>query len=192
MPEDSIEFSPELKGSLSAIISAVVFGGFFLVYGLIQGSIGMSLFGVVGTFIMVFGYMLYLDRTTYTIKEDKVLYDKEIFGHKHQEIPMNRIQNTSLRQSALQQRMGGYGNVRISTAGSGGSDLTLRSIDHASEVHGKISELSNATSDGQSRANTDDGELNALEEAQKLRETSSQLKEAIRTRANQNRGDTNE
>lgn len=194
MPEDNLELQPQIKGSITSVVVILVIGAAFLLYGIIQGNVAMSLFGIGGATFLIVSNMLYFKRTTYTITKDKIIYDKEILGHKHQEIPVNRIQNTSLRQSALQQWMGGYGTIQISTAGSSGNDLRLWSIENADEVHSKISELTNAysTDDSSSTDSEDSTEevLDALEEAKKLRETSEKFKQIVHKRATQ--GDNNE
>jgi len=194
MANENIKLQPEIKGSLSTLSSTLLVSGGFFVYFLLQGSILLSLLGVIVPTVIIFAYSKYLKQTTYTITDEKVEYDREIFGHTNQEIPIKRIQNTRLKRSFLQKKMGGYGTIYISTAGSRGSDLTLRSIGNSKNIHRKISELDNALYDDDYSSEETPSNTEALDvstEATKLREASEKFRKVITDSRNTTTGDTN-
>jgi uncharacterized membrane protein YdbT with pleckstrin-like domain len=184
--QGDFEFHPELRGYVGALVVILVIGLSAVGYGLYSGSFSIIALASIATAGVLYGQKLYLERTTYTLTDNKLVYDREIFGTQHQELSYDKIQTTDVRQSFLNKIMGEYGTIQVSTAGSGGTDLRMWGIKNAVEVHSELVRRRNSQMESNYATDSEvvEGELSALEEAQKLRGSSSDLYDVISAAAN--------
>lgn len=140
------------------------------------------IFGLAGCMVIVsyfVSYLLYIQRTTYKITKDKIILNKKVFGEKHEEIPLDKIQNTIQKKSYTQKLFGDYGNISVSTAGSDAQDMSLSGIQNPDMIYSIIlrnSKLNNNVQDNEKGVDN-----SMLKEAKKLRETSNKFKNIIQT-----------
>jgi len=174
------EGKPQLKGSI---------GGFLLVGGLtltitLYALISQSIIGLILTVVLGGGLgvtMLYsLKQTTYTVTNKRVIRHRSIFGEKQSEVRLDKIQNISLSRGIIQRQLGNYGNISLSTAGSGSTDMSLRSVGEINKIYTLLlDETRTETVEEETGETESEGQLDAMEEAQKLRETMEEFEEVI-------------
>lgn len=181
MSTETIKLNPELKAYIGGFISLLVMGFFILWYGysLVPNVILWGTLSIVGTIGLVYGQKKYLERITYTITDTKIMYDRDMFGTEHKEFNIDKIQTSDLKQSFFQKLLGDFGTVRISTAGSEGSDITIRGVGEIHEVVKIINRKQNDKYENDKSSQTESTTINAIEEAKQLRETSNTFKNLL-------------
>lgn len=104
-------------------------------YPLVLSAVGVLLAAVTYVRFKVVAYVL-------TTEE---LYRKEgLVSRSVQTLRLDRVQDHGFEQSA-KQRLLGYGDVSVSTAGSSGTDLAFRNVPNPEAVAARISEQLEAT-----------------------------------------------
>lgn len=176
------EGKPQLKGSLGGFIFIGLLTVIIALFALVSKSIGGLLITVVlggGLFVI----MLYsLKQTTYTITNKRVIRHRSIFGEKQSEVRLDKIQNLGLKRGIVQRRLGEYGSISLSTAGSGSTDMSLQGIDDIHTLyHLLLDETRTKTVQEKPDAEAEDTteQLNAMEEAKKLRKTMKKFEKVI-------------
>ncbi len=99
-------------------------------WGLADGLSVMAATGgvvVVGTVTFVSIRYLYWTNTKYVITSQKLYKKRGVVSRDVTQFRLDRIQNTSLRQSILG-RLLGYGELTVYTAGSGDPELTFERV----------------------------------------------------------------
>jgi uncharacterized membrane protein YdbT with pleckstrin-like domain len=111
---------------------------------------------LIGIPILVGSYLSYTN-TNYVVT-DAGLYKKTgVLSRDVQKIGFDKVQNTSYSQSALGSYFG-YGNVDISTAGGGGTEMRFRSVPEPADVQELINRHVKSAEPG------DDGKADVLDE----------------------------
>lgn len=120
---------------------------------------------LIGIPIVVAAYLTY--QNTHYVVTDQGLYKKTgVLSRDVQKIGFEKVQNTSYSQSAVGSYFG-YGNVDVSTAGSGGVEMRFRSVPDPADVQRLINQRVNA---GEPRGEAKDDVLDAvLEELRAIR-----------------------
>ena len=180
---DTIKLQPKLKGYIVNIITTLVIGVLLFGSGLLSvltGSSELIALVVIGLLFIAYaiGYPLYLRKTTYKLTETEIIKDRTTaLGETHEKIPLDKIENTTLKQGFTQQLFGSYGTISISTAGSGeSSSLKLYSIENAKDVHNKLLTQSVLTDDEQQST---DKTGDTYTEAKKLTQATQKLRNLI-------------
>lgn len=173
----NITFKPQLKGYLGGMIGFCLVLSIITLFLIITSSnivnaISIGFVGFIVITIYVISFTLYIKKTTYKITESKIIKNKNIFGEKHEEISLNKIQNTKIKKSYVQKKLGDYGTISVSTAGSTSKDMSLRGIENSQMIYRIITRNSK-----QGRHNKD---ASIYEEAKKLNSTSKKFKEVIK------------
>ena len=95
-------------------------------------------FVLIGIPVVVGAYLTYTN--THYVVTDQGLYKKTgILSRDVQKIGFDKVQNTSYSQSAVGSYFG-YGNVDVSTAGSGGVEMRFRSVPDPAGVQQRINQ----------------------------------------------------
>ena len=120
---------------------------------------------LVGIPIIVAAYLNYTN-TSYVVT-DAGLYKKTgVLSRDVQKIGFDKVQNTSYSRSAVGSYFG-YGNVDISTAGSGGAEMRFRSVPDPADVQQLVNRR--VTSARPHEEGTDDVLEEVLEELRAIR-----------------------
>ena len=143
---------PYILEAKETVIPTGVFGGAAL-FGLAMmghgGALsepGMAVF-LMGSTIAVFGVIAtisnFLDRfgREYLLTTEDVYQKNGIFSRSVQNVPLDDVQKTSLEQSWIGRKRS-YGTVRIGTAATAGSEISLQNVRHPDEVADMVSDLS--------------------------------------------------
>ncbi|UTF53081.1 PH domain-containing protein [Natronosalvus rutilus] len=112
-------------------------GFFFFVVGLVTspGEVGANLF-VVGVFVLggilvgVLYELAYYERFRYAVTDDTFDVVSGVVSRRDREVPLHRVQNVDVRQTALH-RLFGIAAVHVETAGGSRTEITLRYVDEA-------------------------------------------------------------
>lgn len=175
----TIEISPQVGGFIGQVVVTLIIGFIIAVIGFLSKQYVIGMFGILMIGLFSILYPMYLRKTEYKITENKIIKKRDTLSETHEEVPFNRVQNTQLTRGYIQKRMGGFGNISLSTAGSGSSDLKLIGIKKSERLHNIISEkCDNKTKGSKSNEKTDD-KTKVYKESQKLSETSEILKNII-------------
>lgn len=161
-----IEFKPQVKGTYGSFLAT---GGIVLIatlWGLYDPSINPLILPIGGC-IVLGGLYFVIKQTTYTITEDKIVKHSKIFGETHEEVPINKIQNTTAKSSYIQQKLGNYGTISVTTAGGSTSTVRLWAIKDYDKVNSLINQLSSKYE--QPNNSQTDSQTTLFDEAQKLR-----------------------
>ncbi|PSP62915.1 hypothetical protein BRC77_08560 [Halobacteriales archaeon QH_8_64_26] len=75
----------------------------------------------------------------YTITSEEVYRKTGILSRDVTQLRLDRVQNTQLSQSFVE-RLLSYGDIRIDTAGTGGTELVFEGIDRPQEVNAILTE----------------------------------------------------
>ena len=125
---------------------AAIFGLAMMNYGGALSEPGMAVFLMGGT-IAAFGviatisnFLEWLSRE-YLITTDDVYKKRGIFSRAVRNVPIDDVQKTDLQQSWFG-RMRSYGTVRIGTAATGGSEITLQNVRNPDELADMINDIS--------------------------------------------------
>jgi uncharacterized membrane protein YdbT with pleckstrin-like domain len=180
---NTVKLSPNIEGAKILIIIAGL-----IIFLTIITAILLDLIDFLPViFLVSVGFIpmyFIIKRTEYIIKDDRIIMNRDIFGEKHQEIPFNKIQNTTVKKSITEKMAGNYGSVSISTAGSDINALKLFLIENPDEIHklivkrtDKCYEKTPDNSKEFADKNETEDELEA--EYEKLRKTSEDLKRQI-------------
>jgi putative membrane protein len=87
-------------------------------------------FGLVGVLVisLIYAYFYYLKFTFYLNPEKKeFVIDKGVFGRKHLNIPMEKIQQVNINQGFLQKLIGVY-SLQVDTAGTDSKEVNIKAI----------------------------------------------------------------
>ena len=91
---------------------------------------------LVGLLIIAGAYLTYTN-TDYVVTSAGLYKKTGVLSRDVQKIGFDKVQNTSYSQSAVGSYFG-YGNVDISTAGSGGTEMRFRSVPEPAEVQQRV------------------------------------------------------
>ncbi|QLG49585.1 PH domain-containing protein [Natrinema halophilum] len=114
----------------------------FLIAGW-SGTDGIGLLTVFGVFIAVVGAVVALTRylvwttTRYVITSSELYKKRGVVSRNVTQFRLDRVQNTSLRQSGIG-RLLGYGDLTVSTAGSGDPEMTLERVPRPDRASSRI------------------------------------------------------
>lgn len=110
-----------------------------MISGILWGIVLLPLFGL-GVLVIV-STVVSVKNTDYVVT-NKALYVKQgIVSTTIESVGLDKIQNTEYRQPMLGKQFG-YATIDISTAGSGGADLSFSAIEDARSVRETINRLS--------------------------------------------------
>lgn len=108
---------------------------------------GVVLLPVFGIGLLVIAASLVTVRNTDFVVTNTTLYHKSgVLSTNIESVGLDRIQNTEYSQSFFGGQLG-YGTIEISTAGSGGADLSFRSIENPQDVRDLVNRLGNTVGD---------------------------------------------
>ncbi|WIV68324.1 PH domain-containing protein [Natrialbaceae archaeon AArc-T1-2] len=122
---------PVAMGRRLLVGAALVLVGVpLLVWGVTEGRTILTAAGIVlavaGTGLLAVLY-LFWTHTRYVITSSELYEKRGVVTHDVTQFRLNRVQNTTLRQSALG-RLLGYGDLTVYTAGSGDPELTFERL----------------------------------------------------------------
>lgn len=142
-----------------------------MISGFIWGLILLPLFGL--GLLIIIGTVLNIKNTDYVVTNKALYVKKGILSTTIESVGLDKIQNTEYRQPMLGKQFG-YGTIEISTAGSGGADLSFSAIENARSVRETINRLSSEYSAG-GGGRTEGGAERAEEEADPMQELLAEL-----------------
>lgn len=127
-----------LAGSVGVAVVLVAAG--IAIQALLTGPLAWAgwVLVLVGALIVVAGY-LRLKSVQYVITDEEVYLKRGMLSRQVKNVRLDRIQNTGFDQTVLQ-RLLSYGNVRVDTAGHGGTEIVLRSVPNPERVNGLLTE----------------------------------------------------
>jgi uncharacterized membrane protein YdbT with pleckstrin-like domain len=111
---------------------------------------------LIGLPIIAGAYLTYTN-TSYVVTSAGLYKKTGVLSRDVQKIGFDKVQNTSYSQSAVGSYFG-YGNVDISTAGSGGTEMRFRSVPEPAEVQQRVNRQVKDAEPG------DDGKADVLDE----------------------------
>ena len=91
-----------------------------------------------GLLLMVYAYVRHRS-TRYAITTNEVYRKEGLLSRQVTSLRVDRIQNTSYKQSFLE-RLLSYGDVHIDTAGTGGTEIIFEGVSNPQEVSGLLTE----------------------------------------------------
>lgn len=127
-----------LAGSAVFAVVLVVAGSAVLMlvpFPLAWAGLALVLAGVL---LVVAGYVR-LRSVQYVLTTEEVYKKTGVLSRQVTNLRLDRIQNTGFEQTALQ-RLLSYGDVRVETAGTGGTDIVLRAVPDPQRVNGILTE----------------------------------------------------
>lgn len=96
--------------------------------------------------LLVMGYAYVRHRSTrYAITTNEVYRKDGLFSRQVTSLRLDRVQNTSFEQSFLE-RLLSYGDVRIDTAGTGGTEIIFEAVSNPQKVSSLLTEQFKDTS----------------------------------------------
>lgn len=104
---------------------------------------------VVGVFVLLalpFQY-LRIDHTDYVVTNRSLYVKTGILSTNIESVDLDRIQNTEFTQSFWGTRLG-FGTIEISTAGTGGADVTFDDVEDARAVREELTRVQRAFAEG--------------------------------------------
>lgn len=119
--------------------------GALLIVGGVIGAILLGEFAIVGVAGIALGLLVagsaYYRRisTGYVITTAEIYYKKGIVSREVTQIRYERVQNTSFSQSVLERTLS-YGDVIITSAGTGEVEITLKNVPNPAQLKRLISE----------------------------------------------------
>lgn len=127
-------------------------------------------FGI-GILILISSYIR-INYTTYALTDTALYQKKGLFSDEVKRVPLERIQNTEYTRSWTEKQFG-FGTVQISTAGSGGNELSFNSVPNPELIQDNINKYikENKKDENQTK---DDGDI-----ANELKQTRKNLEEII-------------
>jgi membrane protein YdbS with pleckstrin-like domain len=129
--------------SFRPIIPALVFGAGLVVLGLALTAIITDPIGYAPLVLTVIGVGValraYLERwaVRYAITTEEAYKKTGIVSRDVTQLRLDRVQNTNFSQSLLERALS-YGDIRLDTAGTGGTELVFEDIDRPAEVIGIV------------------------------------------------------
>lgn len=166
------ELKPKVKGIYGTFLTIGIGTLIATVFGFISSSIHPLIFPVLGSSLIGITYFV-MKQTTYTITEDKIIKHSKVFGETHEEIPINKIQNTTAKSSFIQQKLGNYGSITITTAGGSTSSIRIWAIKDYDKINRLINKLTSEHED----TPTENTQTTLFDEAQKLRKAVEQYEQ---------------
>lgn len=100
---------------------------------------GPLVFTAAGLWLAVGTYLNWV-RLLYVITDEEIYVKHGLVSRDVTQVRLDRIQNTAYNQSILQ-RILGYGNIRIYTAGTSTEDLTFQNVPNPERIKGILTEL---------------------------------------------------
>lgn len=91
-----------------------------------------------GLALMAYAYVRH-QSTRYVVTTNEVYRKEGLLSREVTSLRLDRVQNTSYEQSALE-RLLSYGDVRVDTAGTGGTEITFESVSNPQEISGLLTE----------------------------------------------------
>lgn len=132
---------PSLRSAWGTVITGLIVIGLGL-GGIILSSDVLRIISIapVGIgFVMIAITYFRHQSIQYVLTSEEVYKKTGILSRNVINIRLDRIQNTSYSQS-LPERFLSYGSIRVDTAGTGGTDLTLVNVPNPEHVNGLITE----------------------------------------------------
>lgn len=130
--------------SLVPFLGEFVLGVALVLFGAV-GAVLLEPYGIIGVVGVVLGLALiahtYLRRisTGYVITSAEVYHKEGLVSRDVTQIRYERIQNTSFSQSVIERALS-YGDVIITSAGTGEVEITLRSVSDPAKLKRLLSE----------------------------------------------------
>lgn len=175
----TIKISPQIGGFIGQVVVTLIIGFIIAIIGFLSKQYVVGVFGLLSIGLFSVLYPMYLRKTEYKIMDDKIIKKRNTLSETHEEVPFDRVQNTQLTRGYIQKRMGGFGNISLSTAGSGSSDLRLIGVKKSEKLHNIISEKCDNKTVISESDNKSNNKMKIYEESQKLSKTSEILKNII-------------
>lgn len=131
--------------TLARVAGRLVVGVVLFVGGMVLAATVPPEFGWVGGVVTLAGVGVgvaayYLNRSTqYVVTTDGIYRKSGLLSREVTAVPLDRVQNTAYSQSPLQ-RLLSYGDVRVDTAGTAGTELVLEAVADPGEVTAVVSE----------------------------------------------------
>lgn len=126
-------------GNRIAVAVALVVLGLVAPVVLPAGLWWASTIAVVGAVLVAAAATVRHRSVRYVVTTEAVYRRTGLLSREVTTVPLNRVQNTAYSQSPLQ-RLLSYGDVRLDTAGSAGTELVLEAVREPRHVAGVIAE----------------------------------------------------
>ncbi len=128
--------------------------------------------------LLIIGSYLYIKNVEFVVSS-KALYKKTgILSRKVQKVKFPNIQDTSYGQSFFG-RYFGYGNVNISTAGSGGIELKFNAVEDPEKLQSIINQRIEDETQSVKSEQSGTGDSEVLTELRKIREQLEELNQKM-------------
>ncbi|MWG34058.1 PH domain-containing protein [Halomarina oriensis] len=125
-----------LVGALLVVAGIVVYG--FLLTPEFEFRWVAWLLIPLGMLVVAVAYVHHRS-TRYVITTNEVYRKEGLLSRQVTSLRLDRIQNTSFEQSLLE-RLLSFGDVRVDTAGTGGTEITFEAVSDPQEVSGLLTE----------------------------------------------------
>lgn len=184
---EPIGLKPRFKGYIGTLFISGVLGIVALISGIglsfYSFDIGLGLAGI-GIVLLLYSSLtpIYLRKTSYEITDKAVIKDREtLLSENHEKIPLDKIENTTLKRGFIQKMLGSYGTISISTAGSGQqSSLRLYAIENAQDIHKRLlTQTTSSRTPETLKENTNEKESDVYTEAKKLNKATKKLRDIV-------------
>lgn len=174
-----INTSPQIGGLIGQLIFVSVTGFIIFIIGFLSEQYLAAIFGLSIVVLFIVPYPIYLRKTEYKIMDDKIVRKRDTLSEEYEEVPFDKIQNTQLKRGYIQKRMGGFGNISLSTAGSSSSELKLMAVKNSEKLHNIISKRCDSKSKTIKNNDKSNSKMKMYKESKKLSRTSKVLNDII-------------